>query len=118
LARLTDGSASLDVFEVPGAFEIPLFARDLAKSGEYSAVVGCGFVVDGGIYRHEFVAQAVISGLMNAQLDASVPILSLVLTPQAFQDTDEHRRFFLEHLNKKGRETATACLSILRARRD
>ena len=69
LARLTNGRAVVDAFDVPGAFEIPLMARDLAKSGRYAAILGTACVVDGGIYRHEFVAQTVVGGLMQAQLD-------------------------------------------------
>ena len=57
----------------PGAFEIPLHAKRLATSGRYAAVVGAGLVVDGGIYRHEFVADAVVNGLMRVQLDTDVP---------------------------------------------
>src|SRR6187200_1419189 len=49
---------AIDLYEVPGAFEIPLHAKLLARSGRYVAIVACGFVVDGGIYRHEFVAHA------------------------------------------------------------
>jgi hypothetical protein len=56
----------VDVFTVPGAFEMPLLARDLANSGKYAAVAAAALVVDGGIYRHDFVAQAVVSGLMQA----------------------------------------------------
>ncbi|MBQ7807961.1 6,7-dimethyl-8-ribityllumazine synthase, partial [Rhodococcus sp. (in: high G+C Gram-positive bacteria)] len=43
---------TVDFFEVPGAFEIPLHARRLAKTGRYQAIVAAGLVVDGGIYRH------------------------------------------------------------------
>ena len=50
----------VDVFDVPGAFELPLFSRDLAATGKYAAVAAAAFVVDGGIYRHDFVAQAVV----------------------------------------------------------
>ena len=42
--------AQIDVFDVPGAFEMPLVARDLAASGRYAAVAAAAFVVDGGIY--------------------------------------------------------------------
>ncbi|EJZ18039.1 6,7-dimethyl-8-ribityllumazine synthase, partial [Rhizobium sp. Pop5] len=56
----------IDVFDVPGAFEMPLLSRDLAASGRYGAVIAAAFVVDGGIYRHDFVAQAVVDGLMRA----------------------------------------------------
>src|SRR3954468_24574218 len=53
----------VDLYEVPGAFEIPLQTKLLAKTGRYAAIVAAGFVVNGGIYRHEFVAEAVIAGL-------------------------------------------------------
>jgi len=42
----------VDVFDVPGAFEIPLLARELAASGDYTAVIGSAFVVDGGTEAH------------------------------------------------------------------
>ena len=45
-----------------------------ARTGRYSAIVACGFVVNGDIYRHDFVADAIISGLMNVQLDSGVPV--------------------------------------------
>jgi 6,7-dimethyl-8-ribityllumazine synthase len=100
---------SIDLFEVPGAFEIPLLAKKLAKLGRYEAIVACGLVVDGGIYRHEFVASAVIDALMSIQLETEVPVLSAVLTPQHFHEHDEHRRFFSDHFLVKGKEAANAC---------
>ncbi|MGI4812437.1 MAG: 6,7-dimethyl-8-ribityllumazine synthase [Janthinobacterium lividum] len=105
----------VDVFDVPGAFEIPLQAKLLARSGRYAAVVGAALVVDGGIYRHEFVAQAVISGLMQVQLETEVPVISAVLTPHHFHGHTEHLRFFHEHFRVKGREAAAACVSTIRA---
>ncbi|WP_027134537.1 6,7-dimethyl-8-ribityllumazine synthase [Geminicoccus roseus] len=107
--------SQIDLFEVPGAFEIPLHAKLLAKSGRYQAVVGAGLVVDGGIYRHEFVAQAVISGLMQVQLETEVPVLSAVLTPQHFHEHAIHQEFFTRHFQVKGREAASACLAITAA---
>jgi 6,7-dimethyl-8-ribityllumazine synthase len=103
----------IDVYTVPGAFEIPLHAKLLAKCGQYQAIVGCGFVVDGGVYRHEFVAQAVIDGLMRVQLETEVPVFSVVLTPQHFHEHETHRRFFLEHMLTKGAEAAHACMDTL-----
>ncbi|MEQ8734722.1 MAG: 6,7-dimethyl-8-ribityllumazine synthase [Rhodospirillaceae bacterium] len=109
-------SQSIEVqrFTVPGALEIPLLGKTLATSGTYAAIVGCAFVVDGGIYRHEFVATAVLGGLMQAQLDTGVPILSMVLTPHHFSASDDHQMFFLEHFKIKGREAADACLAVLK----
>ena len=103
----------IEIVDVPGSFEIPLTAQRLAKSGRYDAIVAAGLVVDGGIYRHEFVARAVIDGLMRVQLETEVPVLSAVLTPQHFHEHDEHRRFFREHFTVKGKEAAAACLRTL-----
>jgi len=116
VGRRTGGSATIEVFDVPGAFELPLQARSLARTGRYAAVVAAAFVVDGGIYRHDFIAEAVVAGLMQAQMEADLPVLSAVLTPHHFQDTEAHRRFFLEHFKLKGREAAEACLEILALR--
>jgi 6,7-dimethyl-8-ribityllumazine synthase len=104
---------TLVAHEVPGAFEIPLRAQRLARSGGFVCIVAFGMVVDGGIYRHDFVARAVIDGLMRVQLDTEVPVLSVVLTPQAFHEHDEHRRFFDAHFVKKGEEAALACQQVL-----
>jgi 6,7-dimethyl-8-ribityllumazine synthase len=106
----------VDVFDVPGAFELPLLARDLAASGRYAAVVAAAFVVDGGIYRHEFVAQAVVDGLMRAGMDAGVPVLSVSLTPHQYRETDHHMQIYRAHFVEKGREAAKAALVIGKTR--
>ncbi|MGK0547935.1 6,7-dimethyl-8-ribityllumazine synthase [Halomonas cupida] len=103
----------VEVFTVAGAYEIPLQAKLLAKSGSYDAIVGAGFVVDGGIYRHDFVAQTVIEGMMRVQLDTEVPVLSVVLTPHHFHEHATHTSFFHEDFVTKGREAADACAMTL-----
>ncbi len=115
MARQGIARDAIDLFEVPGAFEIPLLAKKLARSGRYKAVATCGFVVDGGIYRHEFVATAVINALMSVQLETDIPVISAVLTPQQFHEHAEHQRFFEEHFVVKGTEAASACLLAVEA---
>ncbi|WP_138934060.1 6,7-dimethyl-8-ribityllumazine synthase [Roseovarius arcticus] len=107
----------IDVFDVPGAFELPLLARDLARSGKYAAVAAAAFVVDGGIYRHDFVAQAVVNGLMQVGLETDVPILSISLTPHQYQETDHHNTIYREQFVLKGREAADAALLLTRTRK-
>ena len=102
----------VSLFEVPGAFEIPLKAKLIAASGNYAAIVAAGLVVDGGIYRHEFVASAVLDGLMSVQLDTGVPVFSAVLTPHDFE-SEGQPAFFAKHFVTKGTETAGACASVL-----
>ena len=113
MARRGVPRPAIGLFEVPGAFEIPLLAQRLARSGGFAAVVACGLVVDGGIYRHEFVAATVIDALMRVQLDCDVPVFSAVLTPQHFHEHGEHRQFFSAHFRVKGAEVADACLRTL-----
>ncbi|MGN2640456.1 6,7-dimethyl-8-ribityllumazine synthase [Nocardia takedensis] len=104
---------NIDVFEVPGAFEIPLHAQRLARTGRYSAIVAAALVVDGGIYRHDFVATAVIDGLMRVQLDTDVPVFSVVLTPHHFHEHSEHVDYFTGHFVTKGAEAARAVATTL-----
>lgn len=116
LSLLGSGNApSVDVHDVPGAFEIPLLAQTLARRGQYTAIVACALVVDGGIYRHDFVAGAVIDGLMRIQLDTGVPVFSVVLTPKDFHEHSTHREFFSSHFVSKGEEAARACVQTLKA---
>lgn len=103
----------IDRFYVPGSLEIPLQAQLLAKTGKYSIIVAAGLIVDGGIYRHDFVAKTVLDGMMQVQLTAEIPILSLVLTPHQFQETEDHIAFFSQHFYKKGAEAAQACIETL-----
>lgn len=98
--------ADIDFYEVGGAFEIPLHTKLLAKTGRYAAVVGAALVVDGGIYRHEFVAQSVVSALMQVQLETEVPVFSVVLTPHHFHDGEQHHTYFFNHFLHKGAEAA------------
>ena len=107
------GITNVDVFEVPGSFEIPLHAQILAKTRRYTAIVAAGLVVDGGIYRHEFVADTVIKALMDVQLRTEVPVFSAVLTPQQFHESQAHLDFFRRHFAVKGVEVAEACANTL-----
>src|ERR1700681_3627752 len=61
--------ARIDVFEVPGSFEIPLHVQLLAKTRRYTAIVAAGLVVD-----DEYIAETVIKALMEVQLRTGVPV--------------------------------------------
>ena len=80
-ARLAELGIENEVvaIDVPGAFEMPLLAQNLGQTGEYAVIAAAALVVDGGIYRHDFVAQAVVTGLMEAQMKTGTPVLSVSL---------------------------------------
>ena len=103
----------IEIFDVPGSLEIPLLAKRLAQTGDYAIIVATGLVVDGGIYRHDFVAASILNGIMQVQLETEVPILSVVLTPLNFHEHSEHHDYFFKHFTKKGEEAAEACLKTL-----
>ncbi|WIV51544.1 6,7-dimethyl-8-ribityllumazine synthase [Marivivens sp. LCG002] len=112
--NMTESGTPFEVtpFDVPGAFEMPLLAKKLGASGKYDAVVCAALVVDGGIYRHDFVAAAVVDGLMQAQMETGVPTYSVSLTPHHFQPSAEHTGFYHAHFIKKGAEAAHAVRMI------
>lgn len=101
-------------YEVPGSLEIPLTAKLLGKAASWDVIIAFGLVVDGGIYRHEFVAQAVLNGMMQVSLDSETPILSVVLTPRIFHEENPVQiEFFRSHLVTKGTEAAQSAVSML-----
>jgi 6,7-dimethyl-8-ribityllumazine synthase len=106
-------TGGIEIIEVPGVFEIPLLAKKLAKTGQFDAIIASGLVVDGGIYQHEFVATAVIDGLMQVQLETEIPVISAVLIPHQFHEHETHMNFFANHFDIKGAETANACIQVL-----
>src|SRR6202171_6432314 len=105
--------ARIDLFEVPGSFEIPLHVQLLAKTRRYTAIVAAGLVVDDGIYPQEFVADTVIKALMDVQLRTEVPVFSAVLTRQQFHESAANIDFFRKHFSIKGIEVAEACANTL-----
>lgn len=112
--KLGISESRMDFFAVPGSLEIPLQSKLLAKTGQYAIIVAAGLIVDGGIYRHDFVAGTVIDAMMQVQLELEIPILSVVLTPFNFQESEAHEKFFFEHFRIKGTEAAVACAKTLK----
>ena len=105
--------SAIDVFEVPGSFEIPLHVQILAKTRRYTAIVAAGLVVDTGIYRFEFMSDTIIKALMDVQLRTEVPVFSAVLMPQEFHETDADVESLRAHFATKGVEVAEACANTL-----
>lgn len=105
--------AQIDVFKVPGSLEIPLAGKQ-ALEGGYDIAVGIGFVVNGGIYRHEFVGHTVVQSILDVQLQTNKPFLSVVLTPQAYcEHLEVYEEMYVKHMVKKGEEAANACIGMI-----
>ncbi|HSZ70005.1 MAG TPA: 6,7-dimethyl-8-ribityllumazine synthase [Solirubrobacteraceae bacterium] len=74
------GAGEADVFDVPGAFELPLAASYLARSGRYAGVACLGAVIRGETDHYDFVCSEAANGIQRVQLDTGVPCAFGVLT--------------------------------------
>jgi|SRR6185437_11940690 len=99
-----------DIFKAPGAFEIPLIAQTLAKTGRYDGVICLGCVIKGDTAHFEFISLGATVGLMQAMLKAKVPISFGILT--TYTDEQAISRSLPDAQNK-GREAAAACLQSI-----
>ena len=97
--RLTNGAlkgfkeegvaeSGVDVFDVPGAFELPLAAMALAKTRRYACVVALGCIVRGETPHFEFIASEAASGLQLAALETGVPVAFGVLTVDVIEQAE------------------------------
>jgi 6,7-dimethyl-8-ribityllumazine synthase len=101
--------ASSVVAWAPGAFELPLVALGLARSGSVDAIVALGAVIRGDTGHYEFVAGECAAGLQRVQLDTGVPVVFGVLTT----DTVDQALVRSEGATNKGREAAECALAMV-----
>jgi 6,7-dimethyl-8-ribityllumazine synthase len=78
-----------EVARVPGAFELPIVARALAKTGRFDAVVCLGCVIKGATDHYDYVCGQTASGIMNAGMDSDVPVIFGVLTTDSIEQAIE-----------------------------
>ncbi|MFN3285975.1 MAG: 6,7-dimethyl-8-ribityllumazine synthase [bacterium] len=103
------GVDEVDVAWVPGAFEIPLVAARLARSGRYDAVVCVGAVVRGETPHFEYVAGHSAAGIARAALDSGVPVLYGVVTADDPQQAAERAG---GKAGNRGRDAALAAVEM------
>jgi 6,7-dimethyl-8-ribityllumazine synthase len=101
---------SANILSAPGAFEIPLIAKALAKSGKYDGVVCLGCVTKHETAHFEFVSLGATMGLMQAILETEVPIAFGILT--TYTDEQAKARSAAD-ANNKGIEAVAACIETL-----
>lgn len=99
-----------DVHSAPGAFEIPLIAQTLARTGKYDGVICLGCVIKGDTAHFEYISQAASSGLMAASLATGVPLTFGILTTFTDEQAIVRSR---DDAHNKGREATLACLEAI-----
>ena len=89
LKRSGADEQKIDLFKVPGAFEIPLLTKKMAQSGRYDAVICLGAVIRGATPHFDYVASEVSKGIANVSLETGVPVAFGVLTTDTLEQAIE-----------------------------
>ena len=100
----------VDVAWVPGAFEIPLIASKMAKSGKYDAVVCLGAVIRGATSHYDYVCNEVSKGIANVSLDTGIPVLFGVVTTENIEQAIERAG---SKAGNKGYDSALAAIEMV-----
>ena len=102
--------AQTDLIAAPGAFELPLIAQALARTGRYQGVICLGCVIKGDTAHFEFISLGAATGLMQASLSTGVPIAFGILTTYTEDQAISRSR---DDVHNKGREAAAACVESI-----
>lgn len=89
LTRHDVNEDSIDVAWVPGAFEIPLIAQKMAKSGKYDAVIALGAVIRGSTTHYDYVCSEVSKGIANVSMNSDIPVMFGVVTTENIEQAIE-----------------------------
>jgi 6,7-dimethyl-8-ribityllumazine synthase len=111
-AALVEAGAAdedIEVFTVPGAFELPQAARCAAETGRFDALVCLGCIIRGATPHFEYISSAVAHGIMSSAGDTGVPIAFGVLTTDTAEQAHERAG---EGSDNKGREAAAAAIEM------
>lgn len=107
LVRHNVAEEDIQVYKVPGAFEIPLMAKKLADSGRYDSVITLGAVIRGSTPHFDYVSSEVSKGVAKAAMDSGVPVIFGVLTTDTIEQAVERAG------TKAGNKGAEAAMSAL-----
>lgn len=105
----------LDVVLVPGAFDIPLFAKQMATSGRYQAVICLGAVIKGETPHFDYISAAMTQGIKEISLATGVPVTFGVLTTDSVEQALDRAG---AKLGNKGWEAALSAVEMVNALRE
>ncbi len=102
--------SNIDVIWVPGAFEIPLVAKKLAKTAKYGAVITLGAVIKGATPHFDYVAAEISKGVAQVALQSDVPVIFGVLTTDTIEQAIERAG---TKAGNKGSEAAKTAIEMV-----
>jgi 6,7-dimethyl-8-ribityllumazine synthase len=101
--------AALEIFKVPGSFEVPYAAKKLADSGKYHAIICLGAIIRGATPHFDYIASEVAKGIAQASLDSGVPVIFGVLTTDSLEQAIERAG---SKVGNKGWDAALAAIEM------
>ena len=107
-------AARLKVVRVPGGYELPWTVNELARSGRYAAVVALGCVLKGQTRQNDHISSSLVSSLHRISIDARVPVILGVLTPDNWRQAMARTKGALD----RGKEAALAALEMVALREE
>jgi len=110
LERLGTDEKLVEVYKVPGAFEIPLLALKLARSGKFDAIICVGTIIRGQTPHFEYIAGEVTRGIGEAGLQTGVPVVFGVVTADTLDQAIDRAGV---KLGNKGFEAATTAVELV-----
>ncbi len=110
LVRSGASDDEIEVVRVPGAYEIPLIAQKMARSGRYDAVICLGAVIRGATPHFDFVAGEAAKGIAMASMDADLPIIFGILTTDTIEQAIERAG---TKAGNKGSDCASAAIEMV-----
>ena len=107
--------SNVSIFKVPGAFELPLVARRVARQRECDAIICLGAVMRGATPHFDYVASQCASGIARVSLDEDIPIIFGVLTTNTIEEAIERAGSKSGNKGSDAAMTALEMVSLLRA---
>jgi 6,7-dimethyl-8-ribityllumazine synthase len=102
-------AGGVDVVWVPGSYEIPVVARELALSGRYDALICLGAVIRGATAHFDYVAGGAAGGISNVALETGVPVIFGVITTESIEQAIERAG---TKMGNKGFEAAVSAMEM------
>ncbi len=106
---------NVDIAWVPGAFEIPLIASKMAKSGKYDAIICLGAVIRGSTTHYDYVCSEVSKGIAHISLNCDIPVIFGVLTTENIEQAIERAG---TKAGNKGFDCAVGAIEMVNLIRD
>ena len=110
LKRHEVSEENMDVVWVPGAFEIPLLAKKMAKSGKYDAIICLGAVIRGSTTHYDYVCNEVAKGIAQVSLSHELPVMFGVITTENIEQAIERAG---SKAGNKGSESAQGAIEMI-----